>query len=60
MLLSYVLKKQTVTGMMPMQAGEVGSGQGTTNRANTIKVSREKGFVVYMACLLYTSPSPRD
>lgn len=49
MLLSYVLKKQTVTGMMPMQAGEVGSGQGTTNRANTIKVSREKGFVVYMA-----------
>jgi phosphoribosyl-AMP cyclohydrolase len=32
-----------------MQAGEVSSGQGTTNRANTIKVSREKGFVVYMA-----------
>lgn len=32
-----------------MQADDVSSGQSVTNRANTIKVSRIKGFVVYMA-----------
>lgn len=32
-----------------MQAGEVSSGQSVTNRANSIKLGREKGFVVYLA-----------
>jgi hypothetical protein len=32
-----------------LQVGEIGSGQSVTNRSNTIKVTREKGFVVYLA-----------
>lgn len=32
-----------------LQAGEVTSGQSVTNRANSIKLGREKGFVVYLA-----------
>lgn len=32
-----------------LQAGEVSSGQSVTNRANSIKLGREKGFVVYLA-----------
>lgn len=44
-----VLQQWETLTVCCLQAGEVGSGQGTTNRANTIKVSREKGFVVYMA-----------